>query len=74
MHVGTPSDVNLFWWLCPGTEHLSTYLKVYKIGDIVDIKVCVFMIIVLTSHLHLHIVVFLDCTVLQDTCLLTGLS
>ena len=22
-----------------GVEHLSTYLKVYKIGDIVDIKV-----------------------------------
>ena len=22
----------------PGTEHLSTYLKVYKVGDIVDIK------------------------------------
>ncbi|MCL4145971.1 UNVERIFIED_CONTAM: hypothetical protein GTU68_013828 [Idotea baltica] len=22
-----------------GVEHLSTYLKVYKIGDIVDVKV-----------------------------------
>ena len=24
-----------------GVEHLSTYMKIYKRGDIVDIKVCV---------------------------------
>ena len=23
-----------------GTEHLSTYMKIYKVGDIVDVKVC----------------------------------
>ncbi len=35
--------------LATGVEHLSTYMKVYKVGDIVDIKVlycyklCVFV-------------------------------
>ena len=23
-----------------GVEHLSTFLRVYKVGDIVDLKVC----------------------------------
>ena len=26
-----------------GTQHLSTYLKIYKVGDIVDVKVCVYV-------------------------------
>ena len=25
---------------CSGVEHLSTYMKIYKVGDIVDVKVC----------------------------------
>ena len=33
-----------------GVEHLSTYLKTYKIGDIVDIKVR-----------HTHIMIEKDC-------------
>lgn len=32
-----------------GVIPLSTYMKVYKIGDIVDIKVCIFAAM---SHVH----------------------
>lgn len=30
-------DLNLAF--CEGVEHLSTYMKIYKVGDIVDVKV-----------------------------------
>ena len=40
-----------------GTQHLSTYLKVYRIGDIVDVKVCIYMFnfLILWSGLHAHV-------------------
>lgn len=34
------------WVTCciVGPEHLSTYLKVYKVGDIIDIKVRIYAV------------------------------
>ena len=34
-----------------GVEHLSTYLKLYKIGDIVDVK---------GEHILLYLIIFTD--------------
>ena len=47
------NDLNLCLPYCLlGTEHLSTYLKIYKVGDIVDVKVNNFRLRVrYTTHL-----------------------